>query len=206
MSGTPALIERLNQKNCIDTRWISAEVGKQLKHVHEDVRRLFIEQVDSFDLERNREGKATCIWLPLAEALYLMSTYSGTRAEKARALIMQSINFYLFEAPRLRAENVDLKARLVPNTVNRLPAPKARVLITSSITRQTPMFGGEEKITRAFRNAPIQDLTQLEVLEAELVLLMHQQNGISQAIMRKQNQIDYRKQPPSIRLAKGNTK
>lgn len=183
--NAPALLARLNENNCIDTRWISSQVGKPLKHVHEDTCRIF-KMVEIFDHERDSRGYVKSMWLPLAEALYLMSTYNGERAEKARALIMEAINFYLFEAPRLRAEIVDLKARLIPNTVKRLPSHRAGQIPMPMV--QESMFGDAPVVRYVMR--PIEGAPPSALDKARLRHMQRQMEGIAKQVNALQRRLD----------------
>lgn len=104
METMPALLSSLNDNHCISTRWIAEAADKEIFRVHEDARRLFKVNLDKFDVERNRQGKVTVIWLPLGEALYLMSRYEGERADRAREFIIEAVDWYVHTRPRLEAE------------------------------------------------------------------------------------------------------
>lgn len=119
----PSLISKLNSNHCISTRWVAESSGKSIKHVHEDVKRVLSVKVDKFDLERNQQGRVTAYWLPLAEAIYLMSRYEGERAETAREFVMEAVNYYLHVAPRMEARLAWLESDNATLAANQKRAP-----------------------------------------------------------------------------------
>jgi hypothetical protein len=195
-SMQPALFERLNEKNCVDTRWIAEASGKSLKHVHDHLNRLFPKMVHKMDHQADSRGYAICYWLPLAEALYMMSTYQGERAEKARALVMEAIDFYVFEAPRLRAENASLKS----NTKNVRALPKvSTVPFTTSVTRTKNLFG-EDIFTRIRTKIAESALTPIEIMKAKRANLVLAAEGMLRKIERMDSEIEFFEQPAAQRL------
>lgn len=116
----PAILSSIDENFRISTRWIAKTLGKQVKHVHEDVRRIMPEfMVENEDHPRDARGYVVEYWLPLADAIYLVSGYTGDRAKNARRLISDAINYFLFQKPileednlRLRNENQELAAKV----------------------------------------------------------------------------------------------
>jgi hypothetical protein len=107
----PPLLSCLNKNHCISTKWIADEVGKDIKKVHDDVRRI-LGMVHVVDHEKDHRGYSVNMWLELPDALYMMAQYSSHRAEKAKQLVRDAIRFYIYTRPRMEAENRALREQL----------------------------------------------------------------------------------------------
>lgn len=186
----PMLLEQLNEKNCVSTRWIATSAGKRVFHVHEDLKRLFSELIENFDYEQDQQGRVSAYWLPLGEALYLMSSYSGERAKIARAHVIHAIDFYLTKAPKLVAENAALKEENRRLSALLEPERRATIPVTIGRRRFINLFG-EEEYEPIREIVPVNSLSKIKRLKAARAHAIASQYGIAKRLEKLDNEISF---------------
>lgn len=190
----PALLERLNEKNQISTRWIADATGKRINHVTDALLR--IEDGRDFGHQKDSRGYITETWIPLPDALLLLAQFEGPKAAKARAFIREALEFYINEAPRLRAENASLKTNAKPMRA----LPKVSTIpFTTSVTRTRNLFG-EDIFTRIRTKIAESALTPIEIMKAKRANLVLAAEGMLRKIERMDSEIEFFEQPAAQRL------
>jgi hypothetical protein len=179
----PVILTALDPRQRISTRWLSEHTGRRLALITEAV--LQIEDGRDFDHQRDSRGYVVNSWIPLTDALILLSQFEGQKAQKARNLIREAVDYYLTQRPILEAEIAQLRAQSFQ------PAPKLsgrkKGMIPVPI-EQASLFGDRPVVHYVMM--PTEGVSETARTKGQIRHMQRQMAGMAKKINELQDRLD----------------
>lgn len=191
----PTILSFLNKDQRISSKWIAANCNKKHSHVIRDIKEKFNNSKDpsqdpTFIIGKN--GQVQEALITLAQTLVLMSGYDGEKAENSRQLVIQAVDYFIYRAPQVEAQNVMLQQAVESLTKDNehIRARNAKLKAGNGKhagTYMVPIYqspklfddGFGDRVLVGYERKRLEDLNSLEGAQVELLHIRSVLSGVN---------------------------